>query len=321
MLLRGAFRGLSLARAVLGHDEQAADAARRSGLGTAPAGTGLTFGGFWANGEDGFRFTSPRIPAPGTRHPDRPGLRLLRPRVHHDRRRRYRHRRRDHPGPGLGRAVRPRPPGPPGQVSHLILTHAHWDHVGGADALRGPGTRVIAQAGFPAGLDRERDSRLPFRYFTGAAGEPRLAVTPDQLVSQPTALTVGGTDLVLYPAAGGETSDALLVHLPASGVLFAGDVLALPRPAVHGRGVTGGTARGACVHRPPAAPSADPRPPAADRSAHRRRRVRAQGGADSTPRRGARPRSAVAARCPTSSRRPASLMFSASTRRRSSPIW
>ena len=46
-----------------------------------------------------------------------------------------------------------------GRISHLILTHAHWDHVGGADALRGPGTRVIAQAGFPAGLDRERDGR------------------------------------------------------------------------------------------------------------------------------------------------------------------
>jgi glyoxylase-like metal-dependent hydrolase (beta-lactamase superfamily II) len=43
-----------------------------------------------------------------------------------------------------------------GAISHLILTHAHWDHIGGAGALRGPGTRVIAQAGFPAGLDREQ---------------------------------------------------------------------------------------------------------------------------------------------------------------------
>ena len=30
---------------------------------------------------------------------------------------------------------------------------------------------------------------------------------------------------MLYPTTGGETSDALMVHLPASGVLFAGDVL------------------------------------------------------------------------------------------------
>ena len=48
MLLRGAFAGLARAHAVLGHDEQAADAARRSGLGPAPAGTRLTLGGFFS---------------------------------------------------------------------------------------------------------------------------------------------------------------------------------------------------------------------------------------------------------------------------------
>ena len=48
---------------------------------------------------------------------------------------------------------------------------------------------------------------------------------PDQLISQPTPLTAGGTELVLYPAPGGETADALMVHLPASGVLFTGDVM------------------------------------------------------------------------------------------------
>src|SRR5260370_9142605 len=110
-------------------------------------------------------------------------------------------------------------------ISHLILTHAHWDHIGGAGALRGPGTQVIAQAGFPAGLDREQGERPRFRYFTGAAGRVPPAVVPDQLISQPTPLTAGGTELVLYPTPGGETSDALMVPLPASGVLFTGDVL------------------------------------------------------------------------------------------------
>jgi hypothetical protein len=36
---------------------------------------------------------------------------------------------------------------------------------------------------------------------------------------------MGGTDFVLYPTTGGETSDALMVYLPASGVLFTGDVM------------------------------------------------------------------------------------------------
>src|ERR1700683_2062722 len=74
MLLRAAYHGLAAAHAVLGHDEQAAEAMRKSGLGAAPADTQLMFGGFWATAADGFRFTSPRIPAPGTRYPGRPGL-------------------------------------------------------------------------------------------------------------------------------------------------------------------------------------------------------------------------------------------------------
>jgi glyoxylase-like metal-dependent hydrolase (beta-lactamase superfamily II) len=224
MLLRAAHHGLATAYAVLGHDDQAAEAMRKSGLGAAPAGTQLMFGGFWATAADGFRFTAPRIlrPEPGIQvaqgydfgdlafittsdsviaidagtTPDR-----------------------------VNAALGDLDPPADGAISHLILTHAHWDHIGGAGALAGPGTRVIAQAGFPAGLDRDQGERPLFRYFTGAAGNVPPAVVPDQLISQPTPLTVGDTELVLYPTPGGETSDALMVHLPASGVLFAGDVL------------------------------------------------------------------------------------------------
>jgi glyoxylase-like metal-dependent hydrolase (beta-lactamase superfamily II) len=224
MLLRGAFHGLALAHAVLGHNEQAAEAARRSGLGTGPPGTELTLGGFWANAEDGFRYTSPRILRPD------PAIQIAQGYDFSD----LAFITTDAGVIAIDAGTTPgRVKAALGDldlpadfvVSDLILTHAHWDHVGGADALRGPGTRVIAQAGFPAGLNREQDGRPPFRYFAGETGEVRLAVTPDLLISEPTPLTVGGTDLVLYPSPSGETDDALLVHLPASGVLFAGDVL------------------------------------------------------------------------------------------------
>ena len=46
-------------------------------------------------------------------------------------------------------------------VSHLILTHAHFDHIGGTAALRGPDTKVIASAGFPAEAERQRHWRVP----------------------------------------------------------------------------------------------------------------------------------------------------------------
>jgi glyoxylase-like metal-dependent hydrolase (beta-lactamase superfamily II) len=224
MLLRGAFDGLARAYAVLCHDDRAADAARRSGLAAAPTGTELTLGGFWANAEDGFRFTSPRIlrPEPGIQVAQgydfcdlgfittADGVIAIDAGTTPDR---------------VKTALSDLDLPAGSVISHLILTHAHWDHVGGADALRGPGSRVIAQSGFPAGLAREQDARPQFRYFTGAAGELGIALTPDQLVSAPTPLTVGGTGLMLYPTRGGETGDALLVHLPATGVLFAGDVL------------------------------------------------------------------------------------------------
>jgi glyoxylase-like metal-dependent hydrolase (beta-lactamase superfamily II) len=224
MLLRAAYHGLAAAHAVLGHDDQAAEAMRKSGLGAAPADTRLMFGGFWATAADGFRFTSPRIlrPEPGIQvaqgydFSDLAFITTSDGMVAID------------AGTTQGRvkaALGDLDPPADGAISHLILTHAHWDHIGGADALRGPGTGVIAQAGFPAGLDRRQGDRPLFRYFTGAAGDVPPAVVPDQLISEPTPLIVGGTELVLYPAPGGETSDALMVHLPASGVLFAGDVL------------------------------------------------------------------------------------------------
>jgi glyoxylase-like metal-dependent hydrolase (beta-lactamase superfamily II) len=224
MLIRAAYHGLAAAHAALGHDDQAADAGRKSGLGAAPAGTQLMFGGFWATPADGFRFTSPRIlrPEPGIQVAQgydfadlafittSDGVVAIDAGTTQDR---------------VKAALADLDLPADAAISHLILTHAHWDHIGGAGALAGPGTRVIAQAGFPAALDREQGERPLFRYFTGATGSVPLAVVPDQLISQPTPLTAGGTEVVLYPAPGGETTDALMIHLPASGVLFAGDVL------------------------------------------------------------------------------------------------
>jgi hypothetical protein len=73
---------------------------------------------------------------------------------------------------------------------------------------------------------------VPFGYFTGRGagfgrGEPPRPATiaVNQPVSEITTMTIGDTGLVLYPVTGGETPDALMVYLPASGVLFTGDVM------------------------------------------------------------------------------------------------
>jgi len=111
------------------------------------------------------------------------------------------------------------------KVTHVILTHAHFDHVGGIEALLGPHTSVIAQPSSPAEQEAQHSNHRPFRNFTGETGIGGKPITPHQLIAEPTTLTVGGTELVLYPATGGETAGALLGYLPASGLLFTGDVM------------------------------------------------------------------------------------------------
>jgi glyoxylase-like metal-dependent hydrolase (beta-lactamase superfamily II) len=109
-------------------------------------------------------------------------------------------------------------------ITHVILTHAHWDHIGGLGALLESNPRVIAQAAFDKELGLVNGTGVPFRYFFGAAGSGRrYEVRPHHLVREPETLTVGGTRFALYPAHGGETADALLIHVPDRGALFVGD--------------------------------------------------------------------------------------------------
>ena len=229
-MMRAVHHGLAAAYSVLGQDDLATRAAADSGLPDALRGVRLEFSGFWANPADGFRFSSPRIvrPAPGVQvaqgydFGDFAFLSTDDGIVAID-------------AGTAGQRVRAalRDAGlEASRIGHVILTHSHFDHAGGLGALLQPGVRVIAQAAFPAELQRQHANILPFRYFIGdGAGfgggeraEP-AAIAVNRLVSEPVSFSVGGTDLVLFPAAGGETADALMVYLPASGVLFTGDVM------------------------------------------------------------------------------------------------
>ena len=229
-MMRAVHHGLAAARAALGDADQAARHAADAGLGAVPAGTRLEFTGFWVNPADGFHFATPRIiePAPGIRvaqgydFGDFAFVTTSDGVIAVD------------AGTAAYRVAAALADADleVSQISHVIMTHSHFDHAGGISALLGPGTTVIAQAGFAAELDRQHANVLPFHHFTGQGagfgdGQPAepASIVVDQPVSEPTTVTIGGTELVLYPAAGGETSDALMAYLPESGVLFTGDVM------------------------------------------------------------------------------------------------
>ncbi len=108
-------------------------------------------------------------------------------------------------------------------ITHVIVTHAHWDHIGGLPALRGPGTHVVAHGRFGEELAVVNETGVPFRYFFGNEARRRYDMVPDRRVDAPQTLTVGDTEFALYPVRGAETTDALLIHVPARGVLFVGD--------------------------------------------------------------------------------------------------
>ena len=115
-------------------------------------------------------------------------------------------------------------------LTTVLITHAHWDHVGGHSTFRSlnAAVRFIGRSNYqdelaigamadPAGL----------RHFFGARFrlEDVLGYKPDVTVDRATPLVIGGTRFSLLPTRGGETDDALLVHMPDVGVLFVGDIL------------------------------------------------------------------------------------------------
>lgn len=213
-LMRAAYEGLSHAYGILGRTEEAEAARSRSGR---------LITDYWVTADDGFRFVPPRLAelaldvhvAQGYDFSDFAFVVTADGIVAIDAASTP-----EHAAAALRdlREITGLP------ITHVILTHAHWDHIGGLDALTAGGATVIAQANFPDELRLQNTGPAPFRYFLPPGRSQHAQVAVDHLVSEPQTLTVGGVEFGLIPIAGGETHDGLIIHLPGREVVFTGDM-------------------------------------------------------------------------------------------------
>jgi hydroxyacylglutathione hydrolase len=109
----------------------------------------------------------------------------------------------------------------------VLLTHSHWDHILGPESL--PGTPVIAQAAFDKTAARQKEIIL--REIAAWEAEHHIPrpkpfdlPVPDLTFAEDMEFFLGEESL-RFLAAPGHTPDQCVVYHPASGSLWAADML------------------------------------------------------------------------------------------------
>lgn len=115
-------------------------------------------------------------------------------------------------------------------LTTILITHAHWDHVGGHEYFRGlnPRPRFYARSNYHGeialGLNGPEPMSKEF-FGTRFSLEDIAGFSPDIAIDRESEISVGGTRIELVPVQGGETDDALFIYLPNHRVMFAGDFI------------------------------------------------------------------------------------------------
>lgn len=116
------------------------------------------------------------------------------------------------------------------ELTTVLITHSHWDHVGGHMYFRSLNPRVhfYARSNYQDEIAGELNGPGSFgQRFFGKRFNPDDVrnFKPDKTIDRRTELKIGGTRIELIPVQGGETHDAMFINLPDQGVMFVGDFI------------------------------------------------------------------------------------------------
>ena len=113
-------------------------------------------------------------------------------------------------------------------LTTAFVTHAHWDHVGGFTYLKSldPGVTLYGRDNYAGTVARVLRNHS-YEQIRGAGFNHEWVseYEPDLTIGDLAEVAIGGTVFELIPVTGGETEDALLIHVPTLSTLFMGDAL------------------------------------------------------------------------------------------------
>ena len=119
-------------------------------------------------------------------------------------------------------------PGLP-ELTTVFITHSHWDHIGGQTYFRSlnPRVKFYARSNYEEEIALGNTGDIFRKQFFGTRFnfDDVRSFKPDVTIDRRREVKIAGTRIELIPVQGGETHDAMFIHLPDLGVMFVGDFI------------------------------------------------------------------------------------------------
>jgi glyoxylase-like metal-dependent hydrolase (beta-lactamase superfamily II) len=119
-------------------------------------------------------------------------------------------------------------PGLP-ELTTVLITHSHWDHIGGQTYFRSlnPRVKFYARSNYEEEIALGNAGDIFRKQFFGTRFnfDDVRSFKPNVTIDRRTEVKIAGTRIELIPVQGGETHDAMFIHLPDLGVMFVGDFI------------------------------------------------------------------------------------------------